>query len=124
MTTEQAIYRLQRGLFTPQSLLSSQELKAIEAAYDMAVIALRAQQEAENAKLNENPCKAMQWISVKDRLPDKGGSYIVHSRASGTVFTAHYWARDRRWSGRGINLNVTHWMPLPAEPNTNKNETR
>lgn len=42
----------------------------------------------------------MQWISVKDRLPDEGGSYIVHSGASGKVFTAHYWTRDRRWSGR------------------------
>ena len=57
-----------------------------------------------------------EWISVKDRLPEKDGSYIVHSGASGKVYTAHFWERNRRWSGRGINSNVTYWMPLPEPP--------
>ena len=62
------------------------------------------------------PYNAGQWISVKDRLPESSGSYIVYSGKSGTVFTAHFWARDNRWSGRSLNLTITHWMPLPEPP--------
>lgn len=77
-------------------------------AYKMAIAALRAQQEA--IRLSTG------WISVKDKLPDRDGSYIVHSGKSGAVFTAHFWARDGHWSGRSLDLNVTHWMPLPEPP--------
>lgn len=122
MTIEQAIEVLDGRYLRMSMVADYEECLENNEAISMAIAALRAQQEqeAENEMLNEKPCKAMQWISVKDRLPDEGGSYIVHSGASGKVFTAHYWPRDRRWSGRGINLNVTHWMPLPAEPDTNK----
>ncbi len=65
---------------------------------------------------------AGQWISVKDRLPESSGSYIVYSGKSGTVFTAHFWARDNRWSGRSLNLTITHWMPLPEPPETPETE--
>ena len=60
------------------------------------------------------------WISVKDRLPESSGSYIVCSGKSRTVFTAHFWARDNRWSGRSLNLTITHWMPLPEPPKEGK----
>lgn len=87
----------------------------------MAGAALRAKEDAlahdEQMKATPQEDKpSYGWISVKDRLPDKDGSYIVHSGRSGTVFAAHFWARDNRWSGRGLNLNITHWMPLPDPP--------
>lgn len=58
----------------------------------------------------------MGWISVKDRLPERDGSYIVHSSKSGSVFVAHFWAGHRRWSQKSHNKYITHWMPLPEPP--------
>ena len=59
----------------------------------------------------------MEWISVKDRLPDleKADDYIVVRK--GNVETAN-WCYD---SGRGFwydYLGITHWMPLPEPPTT------
>jgi hypothetical protein len=64
----------------------------------------------------------MEWISVKDRLPDEEGNYLVWSNG----------LNDRdQWSGcyapfslfkniRGGFVpwpdDVTHWMPLPDPP--------
>lgn len=67
-----------------------------------------------------------QWIPVTERLPGKGGTYIV-TTAKGTVTTALFYeartfpaqkwrdAYDRpaRWQ---LNRKVTHWMPLPELP--------
>jgi hypothetical protein len=55
------------------------------------------------------------WISVTERLPEKGGSYLVFSSKSKTVFTAHYWLGDR-WANRANGQFITHWMPLPKPP--------
>ncbi len=64
------------------------------------------------------------WISVKDRLPDVDGKYLV-ARAEGgrysisvrkfrkevpcwyTGYCGHW---ERRTNG------ITHWMPLPQQP--------
>ena len=69
----------------------------------------------------------MKWISVKERLPEKEGSYIVRTK-TGAVTTArfydertfsetHYlpkeYTRKAAWSR---NRDVTHWMPLPEPP--------
>lgn len=53
------------------------------------------------------------WIPMSDRHPPADGSYIIHT-AKGAVCTAHYWGREKRFSGRGIQ--ATHWMPLPKPP--------
>lgn len=53
------------------------------------------------------------WIPMSDRHPPTDGSYIIHT-AKGAVCTAHYWGREKRFSGRGIQ--ATHWMPLPKPP--------
>lgn len=63
----------------------------------------------------KNGVTAQEWISVKDRLPEKGGSYLVFSNKSKTVFTAHYWLGDR-WANRANGQFITHWMPLPQPP--------
>lgn len=69
----------------------------------------------------ENP-----WISVKDRMPDKVGSYLVCVGTS--VFAANYMPTHCAYSqcveagfcsdlfGFIKLLNVTHWMPLPKPP--------
>lgn len=61
------------------------------------------------------------WVSVKERLPDKPGLYLV---------AYYYWADIKKknhkvgldsWRGkttwaRHDNRTVTHWMPLPEPP--------
>ena len=56
-----------------------------------------------------------QWISVKERLPEKDGSYIVRSSLTGKVFTAHFWTGNGTWSG-SAKTYISHWMPLPEPP--------
>ncbi|MBQ1295712.1 MAG: DUF551 domain-containing protein [Clostridiales bacterium] len=57
------------------------------------------------------------WISVKDRLPEKSGIYLVYgNRGNGktaidTADFAVYQGYFSLW-----NFDVTHWMPLPQEP--------
>lgn len=69
---------------------------------------------------------AGQWISVKDRMPDKVGSYLVCVGTS--VFLANYMPAHCAYSqcveagfcsdlfGFTKLLNVTHWMPRPKLP--------
>ncbi len=85
----------------------------------------------------------MEWISVKDRLPEipegkhgmsvlvaefdpvfeeihPGGGYDVCRVAwDGKNFLTHYVNADGfGWHFAPINYDVTHWMPLPDPPNT------
>lgn len=60
------------------------------------------------------------WISVKDRLPEENGVYIVRSD-SGNVYTDHFYAVSHKFTKRG-RRSVTHWMPLP-EWEEDKHET-
>lgn len=72
------------------------------------------------------------WISVKERLPDEDGSYIVRT-TTGAVTTARFYVgktyppthfrpteyrSPTKWQS---NRNVTHWMPLPEAPNEKGN---
>jgi len=62
----------------------------------------------------------MEWISVKDRLPEKNGRYIVNSSfyKNDPVMTSYFGYRD------GSKIlpvsfyckDVTHWQPLPEPP--------
>lgn len=74
------------------------------------------------------------WISVKDRLPDKPGPYIVNYKRAGQpehdmdwkyrvniIEYSEYWTEvcQRWWNGHhwaGYGEIVTHWMPLPEPP--------
>jgi len=69
----------------------------------------------------------MEWISVKDRLPEmKAGETIYSPTASDTVLvymngvtTARYFPKDGwGWipAHHGFGWDVTHWMPLPESP--------
>lgn len=64
-----------------------------------------------------------QWISVKDRLPDKCGDVIVFN-SSGFTHVAYFnfdnfLYKPNKGMGSVIaegHRSVTHWMPLPAPP--------
>jgi hypothetical protein len=64
-----------------------------------------------------------EWISVKERLPEKSGKYLTIS-PSGIYSILNYSAKYRAFniydeqpkSSLKYCLEVTHWMPLPAAP--------
>ena len=78
-----------------------------------------------------------EWISVKDRLPEEDGSYLVYSNSFGNHKSVklRWFAKDAEMAGAYdiagqknvwylydsecgyISINsVTHWMPLPEPP--------
>ena len=58
-----------------------------------------------------------EWVSVKERLPDRSGTYLVIGKR-GTPHAAHYYTGKRGFS----NPYATHWMPMPEPPKGEKNE--
>lgn len=62
-----------------------------------------------------------EWISVKDRLPNKEGIYICVLDLTPMVGFKYRTIETVRYSGRWLydskEINyVTHWMPLPEPP--------
>ena len=87
-----------------------------------------------------NGVTVQEWISVKDRLPEKDGAYLVTTNSFGDRQSVKFrwFAKDAEMAGAYdlagqknvwylydsecgyISINsVTHWMPLPEPP---KNE--
>lgn len=62
----------------------------------------------------------MEWISVKDRLPEDGGYTIVYMDDGHHkhVTFAKYQKRLKRWELTGVRAywHITHWMPMPDPP--------
>jgi hypothetical protein len=65
----------------------------------------------------------MEWISIKDNLPDIGCFCILFSPEQGIGQFVGYLEDDSTWKcyvpteGRSIDIDwVTHWMYLPEEP--------
>ena len=71
------------------------------------------------------------WISVKDRLPDKDGCYIVTACDEGcscgdgiwydtVVIEAEHYKGEWSWNENGTEYDitdfVTHWQPMPQPP--------
>ena len=86
----------------------------VATALDMAISALRAQQEQESKPLNG-------WISVQDRLPEVGG-YVV-CIAKRNPFSRFMPMIARIEKNGWVNpmteqyiSEVTHWMPIPNPP--------
>lgn len=57
-----------------------------------------------------------QWIPCSERLPEDSRNVILTTRSS-VVGVGSFIARDGQWvqwySGGGILVDVTAWMPLP-----------
>ena len=83
--------------------------------------------------LQEEPTIEMvqEWISVKDRLPDKDGCYIVTACDEGcscgdgiwydtVVIEAEHYKGEWSWNENGTEYDitdfVTHWQPMPQPP--------
>ena len=65
---------------------------------------------------------AMKWISVKDKLPENTlppkDVLVYHDLKCGMfVDRAWYSHEKKKWrSAIGMNLKVTHWMPMLEPP--------
>lgn len=63
-----------------------------------------------------------QWISVEERLPKRTmppkDVLVYHDLVCGMfIDRAWYSCEKNKWvSNLGMNLKVTHWMPLPEPP--------
>ena len=81
--------------------------------------------------LIDNGVTVREWISVKDRLPDKDGCYIVTacdewcSCGEGiwydtVVIEAEHYKGEWSWNENGTEYDitdlVTHWQPMPQPP--------
>ncbi len=60
------------------------------------------------------------WISVKDKLPDKQGVYLVAFKPPFPKVTIAWWATTEfGWYDLEYNFytdGISHWMPLPPMP--------
>ena len=83
-----------------------------------------------------NGVTVQEWISVKDRLPEDSGYYLVvyRDKYNGSISIAfdmyvkcnvgEWWesefacdiTKQFRWATRLQEQEVTHWMPLPQPP--------
>ena len=125
MTTEEAINSLNRKRVEYQKLLDITpkhtkpypETRAFCEALDVAIAALRAQQEEENQK----PMTLSEWISVKDRMPENG--IVVWTKIhdeTGIRNEQELRRSDNLWCLPDRPMYVyytpTHWLPLPEPP--------
>jgi hypothetical protein len=54
------------------------------------------------------------WVSVKDRLPEKEGIYLTFGEPFG-IKTEYYWIANKEWES-DLYDSISHWMPLPSPP--------
>lgn len=60
----------------------------------------------------------MEWISVKDRFPDKYKDVLVCTK-NGMLTAIHYFTDRKEWQGHGLpfrTFGVTYWIPIPEPP--------
>lgn len=62
--------------------------------------------------------KDLGWVSVKDRLPEKEGWYLVHFKDSEYCDMDYFDKSINRWIGDEINepSDVDYWMFIPELP--------
>ena len=62
----------------------------------------------------------MEWISVKDRLPEKKDEYYLfggYTSDNKWESRSEHWATKDEHNKKLISLvGYTHWMPLPEPP--------
>jgi len=65
----------------------------------------------------------MEWISIKDRLPDIDKRVLIYL-SHGVIkvderYKSLYGKQIGNWRYTYPETNITHWMPLPEPPKTN-----
>ena len=63
-----------------------------------------------------NGVTVQEWISVKDRLPEKTGKVLVNVHGITTTAVLKNGLWHSSWNFEVITGDVTHWMPLPQPP--------
>lgn len=65
----------------------------------------------------------MEWISVKDRLPEDSDEFLCYVSILDDmgvkvydIRILEYFSGAKIWSCDGTIAIVTHWMPLPEPP--------
>ena len=125
MTREEAIRTLNFGTWRDNlnSEMSDADSESLFGALDMAISALKQQQDQESKPLNG-------WISVKDRLPDnKEHDWVLAQVVEDNGFmhiprVMEYRQAKNDWfeetygwlSEHNGLFSVTHWIPLPESP--------
>jgi hypothetical protein len=68
-----------------------------------------------------------EWISVRERLPDGNGVFLVSLKESGYENLVYFDVRsyaDGEWRNIPDKFTVSHWMPLPEPPEPPKESKR
>lgn len=86
--------------------------------------ALRAELEWKQKEIELARRHEMQWISVKDKLPEEWIddddntyiNYLIYMPYFKAAGIGVYNADEESWLFRGIEVKVSHWMPLPEPP--------
>ncbi|MBX4189672.1 DUF551 domain-containing protein [Candidatus Parcubacteria bacterium] len=66
----------------------------------------------------------MKWISVKDRLPEKSGYYLITYSFDNHRFYKAAWFNQNYKFATTANDIITHWMPLPEPPESTASEVK
>ena len=61
------------------------------------------------------------WISVKDRLPEKSGTYLCYQPKAADICCMNTvrWSTQLGWRGKEVGSRIEwieYWMPLPEPP--------
>lgn len=92
--------------------------------------ALRAELEWKQKEIELARRREMQqWISVKDRRPEEWIdddnntyiNYLIYMPYFKAVGVGIYNDDEESWLFRGVEVKVSHWMPLPDAPKEESN---
>ena len=61
------------------------------------------------------------WISVKDRMPEKSGTYLCYQPKAADICALNTvrWSTQHGWMGKEVGSRIEgieYWMPLPEPP--------
>ena len=57
-----------------------------------------------------------EWAIKDDVLVSRMIDYLAYSRADGMIYLANWFKPVKRWLVDGESVEISHWMPLPEEP--------
>ena len=68
-----------------------------------------------------NGVTVQEWISVKNKVPENSGNYLVvhrnkHNGNTSTAIETYIKCRIGEWWANDYVYDVTHWMQLPESP--------